>query len=584
MNKNFMVTMCTVLILLISCFAQAEKHALLIGVGSYPLLGLEDQLDGPPHDVAALKEVLMASYGFKPDAVKTLVDDQATKDNIMTAIHNLVSRTLPRDSILIYFSGHGTGGYDPLHKELGIDPFTGAIIPSDFKPDGDIDRILSGLIIGKRDLRPLLTRLDKDRNVTVIFDSCYSGDAVRGINKGKKKRVDLTKILIQNAVPSSTASQVTTSGGVKLGGMLTETVQQLNDCSISAPPYPYRNVIYFSASSRKEPAEDIGTGLLATGMVQTVDGLPHGAMTDALLRGLKGAANTDNDNRITYDELYHYIRGDVSGKFRQQTPSLLHASDTRLDTPLFDSFAPLARPSEQLTKPDQPLKVKTQGLSLDLEEKIAAIPKVIMVDKAFDMLVKKESDTFALYLGSGGVLADIPLADPSGVVERISRQVQVKSLVGFTCENQSFNLFVDVVPAKGVFVVGDTLGFVVRPQADCYLLLLNIDPAGNINIIYPDSEAELAMVEKGNKVDLTGLASVLPPHLGTEYIKALAFKSPLNIKPFMGKAFLPGDTLFKQLMNIITRDKIIAQTTLQVKTAVASHGYQTASRGGQLNQ
>ena len=566
MKRTIVVAALTLFISLASGLVCAEKHALLIGVGSYPGLEIKEQLDGPPHDVAALKDLLIGSLGFKPDAVKTLVDEQASRKNIMAALEDLVLNTRAKDIVFIYFTGHGTGGYDLKHKEMGIDPFTGAILPWDFKLDVDIDKMLSGLIIGKRDIRPLLTRLDKDRKVTVIFDACYSEDAVRAIYRGKKKSVGLSLLLSQKAVSSATDSRASTSHGVALEGLLSEAPQKLNQCSIVAPPYPYRNVIYLSASSRNQLALDIGEGMLATGFYKTVDGRPHGAFTDALLRGLQGDGNTDNDNHISYDELYHYVRKDLSRNYNQ-TPKLLHAANAQLDAAVFENVSTVPRPRQRLIDPDQPLKVKIQGISSNLEKEIAAISKVYMVTDQYDILVRKESDTFALYLGNGGVLADIPAHNPQGVSQRISRQVQVKELVGLTFPDQSFNVFVDVVPAKGVFLVGETLGFVVRPEADCYLLLMNIDPAGNINIIYPYKKQELDMIKKGEKVDLTDLAIVNPPNLGTEYIKALAFKNRPDLSFLMGEAFLPDDPLFKQLMDLVDKEKGLAQATLQVNTA-----------------
>ena len=86
-------------------------------------------------------------------------------------------------------------------------------------------------------------------------------------------------------------------------------------------PYPYDNLVYLAASAEDEVAWDIPKEVLKE--KPTIDGLPHGALTDAMLRGLEGAANTDGDDELTVLELGRYVTRFVEGRF-EQTPQLLH--------------------------------------------------------------------------------------------------------------------------------------------------------------------------------------------------------------------------------------------------------------------
>ena len=277
--------------------AQAANYALVMGVGQYPHLPKKNQLEGPKFDLEALEKLLQESYGFPKENVTVLQNSQATKASILDHLNQLNQKTEAGDFILVYFSGHGTSGFDPSSNELGIDPYTGALLPFDFEI-GSRQSMYDKAIIGRRDLHPIFSQLEKDRHILVLFDCCYSGDTVRSVQYfGQPRYVRLP------VVHSRTRDLVLDEDGAK------------------APPYPYKNLIYISASSRREQAWDINSGLIKLGF-KTYDSHPHGAMTDALLKGLSGRADTNSDGRVSYNELYRFVRTTVSG-FAPQTPQLL---------------------------------------------------------------------------------------------------------------------------------------------------------------------------------------------------------------------------------------------------------------------
>src|SRR5210317_1178451 len=75
--------------------ANAENHALLIGIGKYKTRILE----GPPHDVAALRGVLGSKYGFKRKNIRTLVNQEAVKSRILNEIEQLAHVPQPGDRV-----------------------------------------------------------------------------------------------------------------------------------------------------------------------------------------------------------------------------------------------------------------------------------------------------------------------------------------------------------------------------------------------------------------------------------------------------------------------------------------------------
>ena len=105
--------------------ASAANHALLIGIGQYQTRVLE----GPPHDVAALKTVLASRYDFNTANIRTLVDQEANRKRILSELDQLIHRSRSGDRIFIYFSGHGTSRRDDL-MALPLPHASGALVPA----------------------------------------------------------------------------------------------------------------------------------------------------------------------------------------------------------------------------------------------------------------------------------------------------------------------------------------------------------------------------------------------------------------------------------------------------------------------
>ena len=146
-----------VFFLAFSSGVKAEYHALLIGIGKYMHLGADAQLEGPRHDVEAIRELLARDYGFKQRNIITLIDGEASRSNILKAIAELAERTRPGDRIFIYFSGHGTSARDRA-SSLPLPHASGALVPADFKIRRGQDspkEVVARLIVGRFDLKPL---------------------------------------------------------------------------------------------------------------------------------------------------------------------------------------------------------------------------------------------------------------------------------------------------------------------------------------------------------------------------------------------------------------------------------------------
>ncbi|HVR96092.1 MAG TPA: caspase family protein [Thermoanaerobaculia bacterium] len=150
------------------------QHALLIGIDQYPKLPPERQLQGCVNDVQLIAHLLAEQFGFPPESIVQLCDEQATQDNIRAALDKLAECVAPGDSVVITYSGHGSqlrnGSQRPEDWNQCIVPYDSGRNPH---PNRDI-----------RDSeihRWLLTLSGKTPNICLILDSCFSAGALRSV-------------------------------------------------------------------------------------------------------------------------------------------------------------------------------------------------------------------------------------------------------------------------------------------------------------------------------------------------------------------------------------------------------------------
>jgi hypothetical protein len=251
----------------LSAAAQARSLALLIGVANYG--NAKWNLEGPVHDVNAMRDVLQRRWGFAPGDIRTLTDQQATRDGILAELKALQTRSAPGDDVFIYFSGHGTSALDGT-LAVPVPHGSGAFVPFGIKAENQT-LSLDQLIVGRTDLLPLLQALDDGgRRVWVVSDSCYSGNQTRSVHA--EDSAPLPARAIPLLVNYSEAARLERDEARAAG-------------RTAPPPYPYKNIGFLAASAEGEVAKDIRQADLRR--YPTRSGKPQGAMTDALLRVLE---------------------------------------------------------------------------------------------------------------------------------------------------------------------------------------------------------------------------------------------------------------------------------------------------------
>jgi hypothetical protein len=518
--------------------ANAANHALLIGIGKYKTRTLE----GPPHDVAALRGVLASKYEFNPENIRTLINQEAVKARILDEIKQLRIRTRPGDRIFIYFSGHGTSRRDNL-MALPLPHESGALVPADFSadPGQSLETLMSQLIVGKRDLRPVLAQLDRDRQVLMVFDTCFSGNAVRAAGENNALNFSRHIKLDSRSVFSEERS-----------------IGSFEDNLVNDEPYPYQNIFYISASSENEIAKDIQRDLLY--LYPTIDGKPHGALTDSLLRVLDGQVqiDTNNDGEWSQMELYTALRSHVQQRFKQ-TPQALPKQGSNVDKLHTRSFF-VRSGGDLATRTGTPatsrpiLRVRIEAQLNRLTSHVSKIAGVIIANDDPDLVITRDGDAVVLALPNGHPLCRFTSSDIHQVEERIRRHLRIQPLINLVYLQQQFNIEIELIGSyqKSIINEDESFGFEISSEKTAYLLLIDVDPSGAVHVLYPFEAAELQPLLPGEKRLLTGKFRAHWP-FGTETVKLFAFThKPQALELFLGKENIhPDSTLFTNLERLV---------------------------------
>ena len=139
---------------------EGRNYALVIGINRYNNFS---RLQTAVNDATGVAETLKADYGF--DA-KLILDEKATRQNIMKEINQMKMTLNPEDRLLIYYAGHGL-----LDKITG----TSYWLPVDAEERDPTNWI---------EAKSVSDQLKRTRamQVLVVADSCYAGTISRIID------------------------------------------------------------------------------------------------------------------------------------------------------------------------------------------------------------------------------------------------------------------------------------------------------------------------------------------------------------------------------------------------------------------
>jgi metacaspase-1 len=150
-----------------------HRRALLVGINEYP--DPANKLRGCVNDVYAMSATLQGN-GFSPEDISVLLNERATRENILDRLHWLLADCNDQADRIFYYSGHGI--QLPGRGTNGvIDHLEDGIVPVDF----DWQKLNA---ITDRDFLDLYSQLPKTSRFLSIFDSCFSGGMVKSQQSG----------------------------------------------------------------------------------------------------------------------------------------------------------------------------------------------------------------------------------------------------------------------------------------------------------------------------------------------------------------------------------------------------------------
>jgi hypothetical protein len=514
--------------------AFAARYAILVGVSQYAA-DSHMNLDGPAQDIPALKKALLANQGFQEQDITVLLDRDATRKAILDRLAERVQAMKAGDYLLFYFGGHGTSAFDTNNQPLAafIGPNSGALVPHDFSTKS-IDTIVASLIIGQRDLRPILDKIPAQSEALVILDACYSENSVKSTVRlrGKNRGIVLGTML---AAATASTNKPGTSNGGRSSAMQVEPDRL----------YPYANVIALTASSKDEPAVDIGADSMVNGRLPTVDGKPHGAFTNSLLQALAGPGDLNHDGKISFQELHDYTRRTVQSQY-SQTPQLLMPAKGILSSASAFAWEPGAgtpRPAPPPVTPPAPLpcepspqapagkvRVRLENVPGDVRARLERSGDVELTSQDADIFVRFVSAGYDLYDRSGTLIRSYRASEDGQMVARILAQPRVGRFIDFGYACQTFNASLRLRPeGQSRFSPRDVIQVDGIIDRAAYLLLFDIDKSGAISLVYPAKAEETNRANPGTPIFLGPMRAAAP--FGSEYLKLFAFpvEPPLEL-------------------------------------------------------
>jgi metacaspase-1 len=149
------------------------KKALVVGINDYAPIGTGGpDLNGCVNDARDMANTLVIC-GFAPANVRIVTNQNATRANIINYLGWLLNGCAAGDSLVFYYSGHGTRVAN-IGTDLEIDGLDEAICPHDYATAG---------VLRDDDFKTIFnSKVKPGVNFEVIFDCCHSGTGTRKLN------------------------------------------------------------------------------------------------------------------------------------------------------------------------------------------------------------------------------------------------------------------------------------------------------------------------------------------------------------------------------------------------------------------
>lgn len=249
-----------------------EVRALVIGIDAYQHVR---PLKGAVADARDIEESLRRA-GVTD--VTALIDDQADRSSVLSAINQLVDRTASGDIIIFSLAGHGAQEPERV-KGSQPDGLENVFLLPGFEVSaaGSLQRVLGA------EFNHFIKQFEsRGAHVLFIADTCYGGGMTRDVD------------------PRSEEMSFRQVPGYKLSADLLQPVTTSSDEFMTE--LDFDRTAFLAAVDRKTKAPEVE--------IPGIEGL-RGALSYAVARVIDGETDTRGDGKTTLKELFEDVRQQV---------------------------------------------------------------------------------------------------------------------------------------------------------------------------------------------------------------------------------------------------------------------------------
>ena len=423
--------------------AGATIRALVVGIDTYKVPAVAPTLSGAVADARDLTDVLTrAGVGD----VTLLVDAEATRPTMQTALRGLAERTRRNDLVVVAFAGHGSqeperkagskaSGREEYFVLWGFSP----------DPEGSTERILDDeMYIWVKGIA------DKGAEVIYAADCCFGG----GMSKSVDPRV--------NRMPVRALERV-------------ERPEQAGPGAYYIKPGEDRLDVG-TVPAHEDATETIATLTFLAGVDENtkvpevlIDTEPtaRGALSFALARALEGQADHNGDGLTTRKELFAYMRSHVRVlSSNWQTPVVAPRRPGSGDTALFRN-AP-----------------RIQAASVPAISRPASTSAPQIQSPAAGALIR-DPRTGDIIDGSGCIVA---YGQPPGALAVARARIAAYQDLARLAQGRMLDAALS--PAGRDYRLGDPFTLTVGGVYGRFLILLNLAGDGRVQFLFPKGRVD----------------------------------------------------------------------------------------------
>jgi len=200
------------------------------------------------------------------------------------------------------------------------------------------------------------------------------------------------------------------------------------------------------------------------------------------------------------------------------------------------------------------LKIGVADDLSNLRALVSQIEGVRIVEKDPDLILVKEENDIVLALPNRHPLCRFTSFESQRVLDRIRRHLSIQPLIDLSYPKQQFNVSLELIGPyqKSIIREEERFGFEIHTEKAVHVLLIDIDPAGAVHVLYPFDNTELKPIAPGVRKILAGKCRAFWP-FGTETLKLFAFLNrPDELELLIGRQDLyPGSPGFETLEKMV---------------------------------